>query len=136
MKSIVEKEAEKEEEETEEQAEDEVDSMLQEHDRALKGAYKSFVVPGLLKADSDDYIDQVKLYVKVLIESQLKERQSTKIRMTLWVRRKKSVKLLSGNIGDNYTRVEMSFNSLMTEVFEGSDIDGLIQLILRISRQK
>ena len=31
---------------------------------------------------------------------------------------------------DNYTRVEMSFNSLMTEFFEGSDINDLIQSML------
>ena len=31
---------------------------------------------------------------------------------------------------DNYTRVEMSFNSLMTEFFEDSDINDLIQSML------
>ena len=31
------------------------------------------------------------------------------------------------NQRDNYTRVEMPFNSLMTEVFKGSDINDLIQ---------
>ena len=31
---------------------------------------------------------------------------------------------------DNYTRVEMSFNSLMTEFFEDSDINDLIQTML------
>ena len=34
------------------------------------------------------------------------------------------------NEGDNYTRVEMPFNSLMTEFFEGSDINDLIQRML------
>ena len=29
---------------------------------------------------------------------------------------------VDGNTGDNYIRVEMSFNSLVTEFFEGSDI--------------
>ena len=32
--------------------------------------------------------------------------------------------------GDNYIRVEMQFNSLMTEFFEGSDINDLIQRML------
>ena len=32
--------------------------------------------------------------------------------------------------GDNYIRVEMPFNSLMTELFEGSDINDLIQRTL------
>ena len=33
-------------------------------------------------------------------------------------------------IHDNYTRVEMPFNSLMTEFFEGSDINELIKRML------
>ena len=63
--------------------------------------------------------------------------------MTLWVRWKKPVKLaitldpedvegvqdIGGNTSDNYIRVEMPFNSMMTEFFEGSDINNLIQLI-------
>ena len=56
--------------------------------------------------------------------------------MTLWVRWRKPIMPLielrpddaenaqgvDGNTGDNYIRVEMSFNSLVTEFFEGSDI--------------
>ena len=56
---------------------------------------------------------------------------SAKIIMTLWVRWKKPVKLavtldlegpenaqdIGGNTGDNYIRVEMPFNSLITEFF-------------------
>ena len=63
--------------------------------------------------------------------------------MTLWVRWKKPVKLaialdpedvegvqdIGGNTSDNYIRVEMPFNSMMTEFFEGSDNNNLIQLM-------
>ena len=34
------------------------------------------------------------------------------------------------NKGDNYIRVEMPFNSLMTEFFESNDINDLIQRML------
>ena len=37
---------------------------------------------------------------------------------------------MDGSTGDNYIRVEMLFNSLMTEFFEGSDINDLIQGML------
>ena len=37
---------------------------------------------------------------------------------------------MDGGTGDNYIRVEMQFNSLMTEFFEVSDINGLIQRML------
>ena len=66
---------------------------------------------------------------------------SAKIIMTLCVRRKKRLMPLvqldpedaknaqdldDGITGDNYIRVEMPFNSLVTELFEGSDITDLI----------
>ena len=70
---------------------------------------------------------------------------SAKIIMTLWVRWKKRIMPLieldpedaknaqdldDGTTGDNYIRVEMPFNSLMTEFFEASDINDLIQRML------
>ena len=42
----------------------------------------------------------------------------------------KNAQDIDGNTGDNCSRVEMPFNSLMTEFFEGSDINDLIQRML------
>ena len=65
--------------------------------------------------------------------------------MTLWIIWKKPIEPLielypehledaqelhDTRTGDNYTRVVMPFNSLMTEFFEGSDIDNLIERML------
>ena len=65
--------------------------------------------------------------------------------MTLWVVWKKPImplieldpedarnaqELDDGITGDNYIRVQMPFNSLMTEFFEGSDINDLVQRML------
>ena len=69
---------------------------------------------------------------------------SAKIIITLWVRWKKriipliefrpedpkNIEDLDDGIGDNYIRVEMPFNSLITEFFEANDINGLIQRVL------
>ena len=69
---------------------------------------------------------------------------SAKIIITLWVRWKKRIipliefrpedpknnEDLDDGIGDNYIRVEMPFNSLITEFFEANDINGLIQRML------
>ena len=67
---------------------------------------------------------------------------SAKIIMTLWVIWKKPIKPLieldpedeknaqdldDSRTSDNYIRVEMPFNSLMTEFFESDDINDLIQ---------
>ena len=57
LKDIVEKEAGEEEEETTKQTEDNIDLTARENERALKGAYRSFVIPGTPKADIDSYFD-------------------------------------------------------------------------------
>ena len=86
LKDIVEKEAEEEQ-----QQEEDVDLTPHEHERALKGAYRSFVIPGASKTDIDSYFDQTKPHIKTLIENQLKEMGPAKIIMTLWVRWKKPI---------------------------------------------
>ena len=132
MKGTVEKEAE----------EENVDLTRHEHERALKRTYRSFMMPGKSQTDVDSYFDQT---IKTLIKNQLKEMGSAKIIMTLWVRWKKRIMPLieldpedaknaqdldDGTTGDNYIRVEMPFNSLMTEFFDASDINDLIELML------
>ena len=88
-KDIVEKEAEEEQPQ-----EEDVDLKPHEHERALKGAYRSFVIPGTPKTDIDSYFDQTKPHIKTLIANQLKEMGSAKIIMTLWVVCEKPIKLL------------------------------------------
>ena len=39
-----------------------------------------------------------------------------------------------GATGDNYTRIEMPFNSLMTEFFDTSDINDLMERVLAYIR--
>ena len=77
LKDIVEKKAEEEEEE------EDVDLTPHEYERALKGAYRSFMMPGKPKTDIDSYFEEAKSYIKIVIENQLKEMGSAKIIMTL-----------------------------------------------------
>ena len=103
------------------------------------------MIPGVPNTDIDGYFDQTKPHIKTLIKNQLKEMGSAKIIMTLWVRWKKRIMLLielhaddaknaqdldDGATCNNYIRVEMPFNSLMTEFFDISDINDLIELML------
>ena len=90
LKDIVEKEADEEQQ----QEEEDVDLTPHEHKRALKGAYRSFVIPGVPKTDTDSYFDQTKPHIKTLIEKQPKELRSAKIIITLWVIRKKHIRPL------------------------------------------
>ena len=143
LKDIAEKEAEEEAKEWQ-QEEEHIDLTPYEHERALKGAYRTFWKPGAPKRDIDSYFDQAKPHIKTLIKNQLKEIGSAKIIMTIWVRWKKPIMPLlelgtedaenaqeiNGNTGDNCIKVEMPFNSLMTEFFEGNDINESMQHML------
>ena len=51
-------------------------------------------IPGTPKTDIDSYFDQTKPHIRTLIKNQLKEMESAKIVMTLWVIWKKPIKLL------------------------------------------
>ena len=128
LKDIVEKEAEEEEKPQEE----DLDLTQHEHERVLKGAYRSFVIPGMSKIDIDSYFDQTKAHIRTLIE--MGKMGFAKKIMTLWVIWEKSITplieldpedaknaqdLADGITGDNYIWVEMPFNSIMTQCFSG-----------------
>ena len=70
MKDIIEKEV--REEKDEEPTEDNIDLTATENEKTLEGAYRSFVIPGMPKADIDSFVDWVKLPIKALIKKQLK----------------------------------------------------------------
>ena len=57
--------------------------------KALNGAYRSFRSPGLAKTDVDTYIEKITPYMKLLIEQQIKEMESAKVQLCMWVKWKK-----------------------------------------------
>ena len=100
------------------------------------------MMPCLPKTNIDSYFDQAKPHIRKLIEKQLKEMGPVKIIMTLWTLWKKPIKLLvkdpedaqdldDGTTDDiYYEKIEMLFNSTMTEFFCASDISDLIERML------
>ena len=73
LEDIVEKDTGEEEEHQQEEEEEDIDLTPHEHESVLKGAYRSFVIPGMPKTDIDSYFDQAKPHTGTLIENQLKE---------------------------------------------------------------
>ena len=80
LKGYVEGEARKENQKEEEEG---IDLTQHEHERALNGSYRCFMIPGTPKTDIDSYLDQTKPHIKTLIKNALKEMGSAKIIMTL-----------------------------------------------------
>ena len=96
--------------------EEDIDLTPHKYERALRRAYRSFVIPGEPKTDIDSYFDQAESHIETLNEKQLKEIGSAKTIMTLYVRWKK-LKELDDCTSDKYIRIEMPSNCLMTEFF-------------------
>ena len=57
------------EKENQEEEEEDVDLTPHEHERALKGAYRSFLIPGAPKKDIDSFPDQTKRHIKTLVKN-------------------------------------------------------------------
>ena len=72
LKDLLQEEEEEEEtteQKREEQEEANIDLTLQKHERALKGACRSFVIHGTPKTDIDSYFDETKRHIKMLIKN-------------------------------------------------------------------
>ena len=117
-----------------------------EHTEAMNGAYKSFRIDGQKKADVDSYIALVKPEVQKLVKEQAKALDAAKVQLHLWVMWKKEEQLMIQLDGDEMegwsedekqarlksdgtyeTKVEKVFNSAMTEIFQGSDAEGILK---------
>ena len=92
LKDIIEKEAGEGQQHDEE--EENIDLTQHEHERALKLAYRSFVMPGRPMIDIDSYFNQAKPHINTLTKKQLKKIGPVKIITILWVIWKKPIKLL------------------------------------------
>ena len=124
MKDIVEDEAEKDhEEQQEEQQQEKIDLTPQEHETALKDAYRSFRSPGLPKTDVDTYIEKITPYMKTLINQQIREMASAKAQLCMWIKWKRED--IHGEVHEII--VEKAFNSKMMEIFQGSNIDEILE---------
>ena len=130
-------------EEDEKQVEKEEDLTPQLHEHAFKKAFKSFRIPGLKKHDVYTYIEKVTPFIKVLIEEQVKELGSAKVQLQMWIKWVKEEKIAiqldeeemeelgikndENHLQFNYVYVDKPFNSKMTEVFQDSDIEKILE---------
>ena len=66
----MEKRTEEEQQQEEEEQEEDLVLTPHEYEKALKGAYKSFVIPGVPQTDIDSNFGQTKPHIKTLIKTQ------------------------------------------------------------------
>jgi len=109
-----------------------------EHEQAMNGAYKSFRIDGRGKTDIGSYTELsytelVKPVIQKLVEEQVKALDAVKVQTHLWVMwKKKEEAVFTLEDGEeemiaHEVKVEKVFNSKITEVFRGSDVEELVR---------
>ena len=104
-----------------------------ELEQAFGGAYRSYRINGKPKIDIDTFFNRIGKRLIELIERELKTRTSARIQTTAWIR-------FVRDDEEGQERVELAFNSLMTSVYRGSEmnqiVDGMItNMKLQIENQ-
>ena len=89
--------------------------IFRESEQAFSGAYRSYRVNGRLKIDLDTFFNRIRGSLIKLISRELKIRTSARIQVTTWIRFVK-----------DEDRIDLAFNSLITSVYRGSDLDQIV----------
>ena len=90
-----------------------------ELEQAFGGAYRSYRINGKPKLDVDTFFNRIRKELIELIERELKTRTSARIQTTAWIR-------FVRDDEEGQERVELAFNSLMTSVYRGSEMDQIV----------
>ena len=95
-----------------------------ECERAYGGAYRSYRVNGRPKMDIDIFFNGIREKLIELIKRELTVLNSVRVQMITWIRFVK-----------DDDRVELAFNSRMTDVHKGSDLDQIVDEIVHMMIQ-
>ena len=88
---------------------------FKDREQAFNGAYRSYRVNGRPKMDVDTFFSQIKEGLIDLIKQELTVLNSARVQTIMWIRFVK-----------DDDRVELAFNSRMTDVHQGSNLDQIV----------
>ena len=100
-----------------------------ELEEAFGGAYRSYRINGRLKVDVDMFFNRIGKRLIELIERELRTRTSARIQTTAWIRFVRDRPLGGPDEAhdeEGQERVELAFNSLMTSLYRGSEMDQIV----------
>ena len=104
-----------------------------ELEQAFGGAYRSYRINGRPKIDVDTFFIGIGKRLIELIEQELKTRTSARIQTTAWIRfvrdgpsRGPGKAHDGAHDEEGQERIGLAFNSLMTSVYQGSEMDQVV----------
>ena len=92
-------------------------------EQAFGGAYRSYRINGKPKLDVDTFFNRIKKELIELIKRELRTRTSARIQTTAWIR-------FVRDDEEGQERIELAFNSLMTSVYRGSEMDEIVDRMI------
>ena len=99
-----------------------------ELEQAFNGAYRSYRINGRPKIDVDTFFDRIRKGLIELIKRELNNLNSARVQTTTWIRFVRD--------DEPQERVELAFNSLMTSIYRGSDLDQIVDgMIIHVKFQ-
>ena len=96
---------------------------FKEHEQAFNVGYRSYKVEGAPKMDVDTFFSRMREGLIELIKRELNNLNSARIQTTTWIRFTRDEGPLRSGIA---SQVDLAFNSLMTSVYRGSDLDQMV----------
>ena len=94
-----------------------------ELEQAFNGVYRRYRVNGRPKIDVDTFFNRIRKGPIELIKRELKTLTSARIQTTAWIR-------FVRDDEEGQERVELAFNSLMMSVYQGSDLDQIVDGVI------
>ena len=91
-----------------------------ELEQAFGRAHRSHRINGKSRMDVDTFFDRIRQNLIYLISRELADLGSARVQMTVWIRFR--IEYEDGIID----RVRLPFNSQMTEIFQGSDLNEIV----------
>ena len=83
------------------------------------GSYRSYRINGRPKMDVDTFFNRIRKSLIGLIKRELNDLNSVKVQTTTWIRFVREDE-------EGQEKVELAFNSLMTSVYRGNDLDQIV----------
>ena len=96
-------------------------------EQAFNRVYRSYRINGRPRMDLDTFSDRIRQNLIDLMNRELTDLGS-RVQMTAWIRFRQALEDDVGNV-IGFDRVRLAFNSRMTEIFQGSDLNEIVNEI-------
>ena len=90
-----------------------------ELEKAFNGAYRSYRINGRPRMNVETFFHRIRRDLIEMIKRELNNLNSARVQTTMWIRFVREDE-------EGQEKVELAFNSLMTSVYRGSDLDQIV----------